>query len=118
MSYKLTSLYNISHGHAVALTFPDVWRFMYENINKYEEQKESLMNDFMDIANALGCKTIESAIQMFEDIYSELDLTDPTALSNDDIQILGNSVNVERLNNNPVSMSRIDIEQIYNRVLN
>lgn len=113
MSYKLTSLYGISHGHAVALVLPVVWRFMLRNADNYE----GLMRSFMGIANALGCETIESAIQKFEDIYSELYLSNPIVTNNDDIGILVGSVNIERLNNNPIPISREDIEQMYTEVL-
>lgn len=117
MSYKLTSLYGISHGHAVALTFPVLWRYMYDNIENYQEQKDSLLKNFTDIAKALGCENIESAILKFESIYKSLGLEDPKALNKDDIKILVNSVNTERLNNHPVLLSKANIEYIYNKVL-
>ncbi|MBR1766792.1 MAG: phosphonoacetaldehyde reductase, partial [Bacteroidales bacterium] len=31
MSYKLSSLYGVPHGHAVALCLPEVWLYMLEN---------------------------------------------------------------------------------------
>ena len=34
MSYKLTSLYEIAHGHAVALCLPPVWEYMIKNSDK------------------------------------------------------------------------------------
>ena len=32
MSYKITSLYHISHGHAVAVCLPHVWEYMINNL--------------------------------------------------------------------------------------
>lgn len=42
LSYKLTSLYNLPHGYAVALCLPKVWRYMHnqETARCAEEMKE------------------------------------------------------------------------------
>lgn len=34
MSYRLTVLYGIAHGHGVALTLPKVWRHMYDHMHE------------------------------------------------------------------------------------
>ena len=34
MSYKITSLYNVPHGYAVALCLPRLWTYMLGNLNK------------------------------------------------------------------------------------
>lgn len=117
MSYKLTSLYGISHGHGVGLSLSAVWRHMYEHIEEYKEQKEKLLNDFTGLAAAFGCETIEGAVFKFEKLYKSLNLDDPKVLNKEDIEILVRSVNMERLKNHPVLLSEIDIEQIYNKIL-
>ena len=40
-SYPFTSLFNISHGHAVALFFEKFFRFNFENLNKSETNREA-----------------------------------------------------------------------------
>ena len=34
LSYPFTSLYNVSHGHAVSLTFTEIIKFNYENMKR------------------------------------------------------------------------------------
>ena len=34
LSYPFTSLYNVSHGHAVSLTFTEIIKFNYENMRR------------------------------------------------------------------------------------
>lgn len=34
MSYKITSLYGIPHGHAVAICLPELWKYMIDNMDK------------------------------------------------------------------------------------
>ena len=59
MSYKLTSLYNLPHGHAVAICLPKVWGYMKK---------------FDDIAQALGQKNCEEAVLFFELLLNNLEI--------------------------------------------
>jgi len=34
MSYKITSMYKLPHGHAVAVCLPEIWQYMLDNMDK------------------------------------------------------------------------------------
>ncbi|MEG0834974.1 MAG: phosphonoacetaldehyde reductase [Christensenellaceae bacterium] len=121
MSYKLTSLYHLPHGHAVALCFPEVWGYMLSHMEHCIDPREAeyLKTVFQEIAEALGCKSAEKAVEWFADVMKRLEMKMP--LSGDrahDITILADSVNPTRLANNPIALDREAFIQMYNRVLN
>ena len=70
MSYKLTSLYRLPHGHAVAICMPKVWRYMLENENKVTDQRgnEYLCAVFQEISKSLGCESPEEVVGWFETV--------------------------------------------------
>lgn len=39
MSYRLTGLYGIAHGHGVALTLPKVWKHMYDHMDECTDSR-------------------------------------------------------------------------------
>lgn len=102
MSYKLTTLYGLSHGHAVAICFPKVWR---------------QMKNFNEIAFALGQQNYEDACLFFERMLKELEILPPENVSEEDLEILTNSVNSERLNNNPIRFDKATIKNLYREIL-
>ena len=102
MSYKLTSLYGLPHGHAVALCLPKVWRYM---------------KDFDDIAQALGQQNSEKAVLFFEKLLQNLEISPPQEACDDDLEILANSVNTQRLNNNPLPLDKNTIRDLYKKIL-
>lgn len=102
MSYKLTTLYGIAHGHAVALCLPKVWR----HIDAYEE-----------IAQAMGTETVREAILYLEDLLSSLGLTIPSEANASDLIVLRDSVNSQRLSNHPVHIPEDEILALYKEIL-
>lgn len=55
MSYRLTGLYGIAHGHGVALTLPKVWKHMIDNIAECTDSRgeEYVKTVFGNIAEAV-----------------------------------------------------------------
>ena len=109
MSYKLTSLYGIAHGHAVALCLPYVWQMMLRHCGTEINKK------FLSIANVLGCQTPEEAIAWFKCLLHDLKMYVPFT-AKDDIIILAESVNLQRLQNNPIPLSFGEIAEIYQNI--
>lgn len=118
MSYKLTSLCAIPHGHAVAVCIPQLWKFMYRNTGKCVDGRgaDYLTGIFKDIANALGEDSVENGIEKFEKILESLLITAPS-VSKNDLQVLASSVNAQRLQNNPVKLSEEDLLNLYKKIL-
>lgn len=112
MSYKMTSMFSLPHGHAVAIGLPYVWNYMMNNFDKCVDPRgaEHLKEVFGAIARAMGCESPESAIESFKGILEEFQIKAPEA-SKEELQILAASVNPVRLKNNPV---RLDSEALYN----
>lgn len=115
MCYKLTSLYGIAHGHAAALCVRSLFPYMIENTDKCIDQRgeEFLKMTFDEIANAMDCKTAQSAAEKFAQIVDSLKLDVPEINDGNDIDILKNSVNPDRLKNNPVKLDLQAIEKLY-----
>lgn len=107
MSYKLTSLYKLPHGHAVAICLPKVWRYMAEN---------SALR-FPKIAGALGYPDDFSAIDGFEKMLADMQIEAPALSCEAELLTLVSSVNKDRLQNNPLCLSQEAIETIYRSVL-
>lgn len=118
MSYKLTSLYGIPHGHAVAVCLPKVWEYMQKHIEDCIDVrgKEYLFAVFKEIAKAMGQKDIESAIQYFENILWEFRMPKPLYRKKD-LEILTSSVNVVRLKNNPVALTEEVLYELYQSIM-
>ena len=119
-SYKLTSMYGIPHGHAVALCLPEIWSFMIAHGDRCTDSRGEtyLSNIYNDIAQAMGCNNPKEAIESFRFILKRLDISSPkTNKSENDIDILVNSVNPIRLKNNPVVLDLIATREIYNSIV-
>ena len=101
MSYKLTSLYGIPHGHAVGLCLPEVWAEMAD--------EEKLQDTFRDFPVDLPWLC---------DLLTQLEMEQPVSSNREaDLEILADSVNPLRLKNNPVAFSRDTLKAMYERIL-
>lgn len=118
MSYKITSMYGLPHGHAVAICLPKVWAYMISNIDKCSDGRggKYLHGIFSDIALALGSSSPQKAVSEFEDLLARLDLASPKLKNKEDLNILCASVNVERLSNNPVRMPEAVLLETYKAI--
>ena len=119
-SYKITSLYKLPHGHAVAVGLPVIWEYMLGNMDKCMDVRgqEYLTDIFNQIAQAMGYDNPEQAINAFRRMMADMDLKNPETVSRDeDIQLLATSVNPVRLKNNPVFLSEDAIRRLYDRIL-
>ena len=120
MSYKITSLYRLPHGHAVAVCLPEIWKYMLGNIDKCIDSRgqEYLAGIFNQIATAMNCNTPLDAIDLFRQMMTDMDLVNPVSENReDDLRQLSTSVNPVRLKNNPVKLSEIAICSLYTKII-
>lgn len=117
-SYKLTSLYGIPHGHAVALCLPVIWNRMLDDGRILNETRgeEYLEGIFGDIASSLGAASPVCAIELLNRILKEMEIKPPDIMDKH-LQMLSASVNIIRLRNNPVRFDNDDIRIIYEHLL-
>lgn len=108
MSYKITSLYKLPHGHAVAVCLPEIWEYMLG-------QEVPV---FADIANAMDCSSAKDAIGLFRQIMSEMELQNPVSGNKEaELDILSKSVNPVRLKNNPVGIDEAKAKYLYTIII-
>lgn len=120
MSYKLTSIYHLPHGHAVSLCMPLVWNYMIENTEKCCDDRgsEYLVKTFKEIAGLLGCETPHKAVNFIENIIGDFGLAKPFSQNRSlELKELSKSVNQERLRNNPVLMTENVLYGLYEKII-
>lgn len=114
MSYKLTSMYGIPHGHAVAVCIVPLWRFMAENTGLCIDKRgeDHLCRVFDEVTSLLGCKDYNETGDRLENMLLALGIKSP-AIRGEDISTLAGSVNTVRLSNNPVRLTDESLRQLY-----
>ena len=120
MSYKITSLYKLPHGHAVAVCLPEIWDYMNENLDKCIDSRgiDYLVEVFTQISHTMGCPNAIAAIKQFRQMMNEMDLKQPVAGNKEnELNILSTSVNPVRLKNNPVELTAEVINELYQQIL-
>jgi len=119
MSYKMSGLYDLAHGHACAIALPKVWRYMLENLELCSDPRgvEYLDQAFGEIASYLGADNPSQAIAWLEKLLAELDMRSPKDTSPEDLEALVRSINVQRLANNPVALDSEAIELLYQWII-
>lgn len=120
-SYKITSLYKLPHGHAVAVCLPEIWEYMIGHMDKCIDNRgqEYLSGIFALISKAMGCENPVQAIAEFRQMMVEMELRNPVAENKEDeLIVLSTSVNPVRLKNNPVALENGVIYQLYDRIVN
>jgi len=119
-SYKITSLYKLPHGHAVALGLPEIWQYMINNMDKCIDSRgqDYLAGIFLDISRSMGCDNQYTAVNLFRQILSEMEISGPVAINREEeIDILSSSVNPIRLKNNPVELDGQTIKLLYESII-
>ena len=119
-SYKITSLYKLPHGHAVAVGLPVIWKYMLDNMDRCIDVRgqEYLADIFIQIAKAMGCDDANLSIRVFCEMMKDMELDNPTSSNKaDDLKLLSTSVNPVRLKNNPVEISEKDAFVLYSRII-
>lgn len=119
-SYKITSLYGLPHGHAVAVCLPEIWQYMVDHLDKCIDTRGHvyLAAIFDEIAHAMGQSSAQNAIHCFRTLLENMDMKKPASPDKEQsVSFLSNSVNPVRLRNNPVSLDMDSIRHIYQIIL-
>ena len=119
-SYPFTSLFDISHGHAVGLFFERFFKFNFDNLDKSETTFD-LTKRFDLIFKLFDVKNINDFNSRITSIKKQAKLEDN--LNTLDINIeqcsekIINGINLLRLGNNPVKIDGKDIYNIISKVV-
>ena len=108
LCYKLTSLYNISHGHSAMLVNSILFPYMLNHMEKCIDKRgiEYLKKRFDMIIDLFENENY------FKELLKSLNLYN-IDINYNDIDLLVNSVNIERLSNNPIKLEKEDIKTLY-----
>ena len=119
-SYKITSLYKLPHGHAVAVCLPEIWEYMIGHMDKcFDNRGRAYLSNIFDlIAKTMGCSNPVKAIELFRKIMKEMEISNPkSGNKEEELKVLSVSVNPVRLKNNPVLLDERTIYTIYSEII-
>ena len=118
MSYKVTSLHKLAHGHAAAVCLSYVWRYMIDNIEKCSDPRgaEYLDSVFTKLDEIFCVDSHVEAVYRFFRILQYMEMPFPKFENDGDLDVLVKSVNPVRLKNNPIALDEYTIKEIYTHV--
>lgn len=119
-SYKITSLYKLPHGHAVAVCLPVIWEYMITHFEHCTDKRgfKYLENIFNEISSSLGYGNPVKAIEGFQRMMKEMELQQPISEEREsELEVLSKSVNHVRLKNNPIQIDQRTAKLLYNLIL-
>lgn len=119
MCYKLTSLFNVAHGHAAILCDRVLFLWMIDNTAKCIDPRgsEYLKTVMDEIGQAMGCADAFEGAGRLASIFDDLGLSIPVA-SEEQFMELKTSVNTDRLKNHPIALDEETIDALYHRICN
>ena len=112
LSYKLGSLYQLPHGLATAVVNRSLYPFMCKEKNRMTASEKLL-----SLAKCFQGKTEEEGVRRYQAFLEELEILPNLHAGEGDLESLVNSVNVERLSNHPISLTKEDIRLLYQEML-
>ena len=111
ISYSITKRHNVPHGHAVALTLGSFFiinsrKDLPLNDSREKEHVDGIMTDLFCLFSCnSGLQCAEKIHEIMNLIGLETDATQLGLISKDHIDFIVESINLERLSNNPVAVS-------------
>ncbi|KYK28106.1 hypothetical protein AYK20_01720 [Thermoplasmatales archaeon SG8-52-1] len=124
ISYPITSYFNVPHGHAVALTMPEIIEFNYNIDNKSCNDKrgvEFVKKILDEIIILLNCSDEKEAKNKVEELLIKIGVEtklNKLKISEKNIElILKKGFKKDRMNNNPRKIKRKDLKEILLRIL-
>lgn len=118
MSYKLTSMFGIAHGHAVMLCDRVLYPWMLKHVDQCIDPRgeDYLRRTLDEIGEILCCSNKGKGAAVLDNLFSRLQLEVPRA-SEDQLRELKINVNPVRLKNHPISLDGDAIEMLYRDIL-
>lgn len=112
MCYKLTMLYGLAHGHAAALCTAALWNYMEDHLSDCVDPRgvQHLAGVMRELDHAFG----EGGLQGF---IRELGMERPHPDNVNELEEIVDKVNIQRLSNHPVKLSRDVIRNLYKEIM-
>ncbi|OFY38942.1 MAG: hypothetical protein A2X18_05500 [Bacteroidetes bacterium GWF2_40_14] len=118
MSYALTSIFGIPHGHAVALSLGEWYEFNSNvTIDDCMDPRgvDYVQKTFLKLNNLLGSKTSYDSKVKIKRLVKMLGLETKLSrlnISKKDLELINVNINIERLNNNPRNINNEELREI------
>ena len=127
LSYKLGSLFSLPHGLATAIVNKELYPLLTENEERVHDPEKLVY-----LAHCFGVKTAQEGAKRYKAFLEKVDVLpkeksfyeerlrekSPDVQSLEEaVEILAKSVNLERLQNHPMSLSPEELKRIYRRIL-
>jgi alcohol dehydrogenase class IV len=124
ISYSMTSYFGVPHGQAVCFTLGEFLEYNYElNENELTDIRgmKFVRNSIEEISELLGCNTVSEAGKFIKTLIKSIglktNLSESGIKSDDDINIIIENVNTERMQNNPRTLTKGNLEVILRNIL-
>lgn len=117
MCYNITINCGTAHGHSVSVNLAEIWDYMNHHNEKVNDSRGRafVLNTLDEIGVLLGGKNSSDGAKLFRDLVDEFELYTPKA-DKAKVMSFAESVNANRLLNNPTTLSNQDVTEIYKRV--
>ena len=117
MCYNITINCHTAHGHSVAVNLAEIWDYMNQNNSFVNDRRgrEYVLETLDELGVMLGAKNSAGGAAAFRALVDEFGLESPRA-DEKLVQGFAAGVNVDRLLNNPTTLTSADVEEIYKRV--
>ena len=115
ISYPFTSIYNISHGHAVSLTLNKFLKYNYENLSSASctFNLKDRFKILFSLTNTENFSSFDNYLQNLKQKAQLEDKFDKLGIDiNKDYQKIISKINTRRLANNPVDLDSSKIKKI------
>jgi alcohol dehydrogenase len=116
-SYGISANYNLPHGHAVWITLPKIF-LIHAEFAETEQAAKNIKEAMSKLKSIFSISSNKKINEYFCKFLREMDigydLSIDFNLSNDEKIKLSNSVNQERLLNNPITFDKKQINIIFN----
>ena len=111
LSYAITERFGIPHGHAVALTLPQFFQYNWEHApNEAVRHRQKELHKLLGVQSAIEARDI--FISLLNDLNLKNNIYEFGITQLDEMRFLVDSVNLERLDNHPVPLSKHDLIDI------
>jgi len=124
VSYSMTSYFAVPHGQAVSLTLAEFLVYNYEVTNNDLIDKRGVAyvrKSIDELIKFMACKTVyeakEKITKLIADIGLKTKLSELSINSENDLKLIEENVNLERLQNNPRKISKDGLKIILRNIL-
>lgn len=117
MCYNITINCGTAHGHSVSVNLAEIWDYMNAHNEKVNDSRgrDFVLHTLDEIGVLLGGRNAKDGVVIFRNLIDEFELYTPNA-DKEAVLSFAKSVNVDRLLNNPTTLSSEDVTEIYKRV--